>query len=94
VEQKEAVKSAKAGLAMLDKTGKGLGKSRKSSKITQVSEAKNKEAKAKPKEANGATKVPEDPMKADFQANLEKAKKAIKDTKSAMTAAASKMFAF
>jgi hypothetical protein len=33
-------------------------------------------------------------MKATFQANLEKAKKATKDAKGAMTAAASKMFTF
>jgi hypothetical protein len=33
-------------------------------------------------------------MKATFQANLEKAKKAAKDAKGTMTAAASQMFAF
>jgi hypothetical protein len=33
-------------------------------------------------------------MKANFQADLEKAKKAAKDTKGMMTAAASKMFFF
>ncbi len=38
--------------------------------------------------------MPKDPMKANFQANLEKAKKAAKDAKGAMTASASKMFAF
>jgi hypothetical protein len=87
VKQKEVVKSAKAGLALLDGTSKGSGKSSKESK-------KAKEAKAKSKEADGATKVPEDPLKANFQANLEKAKKAAKDAKGAMTAAARKMFAF
>jgi hypothetical protein len=88
VEQKEAVKSVKAGLALLDRTSKGSGKSRKSTK-------KTKEAKAKSKEADGATnKVPKDPMKANFQADLEKAKKAVEDAKGAMTAAASKMFPF
>jgi hypothetical protein len=86
-EQKEAGKSAKAGLALLGGASKGLGKSRKSLK-------KSKGAKAKSKEANGVTKVPKDPMKATFQANLEKAKKAAKDAKGAMTAAASQMFAF
>ncbi len=39
-------------------------------------------------------KVPEDPMKAAFQADLQKAKKAVKDAQGAMTAAASEMFAF
>jgi hypothetical protein len=87
VEQKEAVKSAKAGLALLDGASVGLGKLGKKSK-------KAKEAEAKSKEAKGATKVPKDPMKANFQANLEKAKKATEDSKSTMTAAASKMFAF
>jgi hypothetical protein len=33
-------------------------------------------------------------MKASFQADLEKAKKAAKDTQGAMTAASSEMFAF
>jgi hypothetical protein len=87
IEQKEAVKSTKTGLALLDGASEGLGKLRKNSK-------KAKEAKAKSKDANGVTKVPEDPKRAIFQANLEKAKKAAKDTKGAMTTAASQMFAF
>jgi hypothetical protein len=87
VEENEAVKSAKAGLALLDGTSKGLEKLSKKSK-------KAKEAEAKSKEADGVTKVPKDPMKANFQANLAKAKKASKDAKGAMTAAASKVFAF
>ncbi len=53
------VKSAKAGLALLDGGSKWLEKLGKSSK-------KAKEAKAKSKEANGATKVTKDPMKATF----------------------------
>jgi hypothetical protein len=87
VEQKEAVRSAKACLALLDRASKGSGKLRKSSK-------KAKEAEAKSKESDGASKVPKDPMKATFQDNLEKAKKAAKDAKGAMTTAASQMFAF
>jgi hypothetical protein len=87
VEHKGAVKSEKAGLALLDRTSEGLGKSRKSLK-------KAKDAEAKSKEAKEATKVPKDPMKATFQANLEKANKTAEDTQDAMTAAASKMFAF
>ncbi len=46
----------------------------------------------KSKEVKGATEVPEDPMKAGFQANLEKTKKTAKDTQGATTTAASKMF--
>ncbi len=80
------VKSAKASLALLDGTSKWSGKSRKLKKA--------KEAKAKSKEAEGATKVPKDPMKAAFQVNLEKDKKAAKDAHGVMTTAASKMFAF
>jgi hypothetical protein len=87
VEQKEAVKSAKAGLAFLDRASEGLGKSSKKSK-------KAKEAEAKSKEADGATEVPKDPMKANFQAKFEKAKKAAKDAKGAMNTAASQMFLF
>ncbi len=48
----------------------------------------------KAKEAKGVTKVPNNPMQATFQADLEKAKSAAKNTKGAMTAAASQMFAF
>jgi hypothetical protein len=49
---------------------------------------------AKSKEADEAIEVPEDPMKASFQANLAKAKKAAKDAQGTMTTDASKMFAF
>ncbi len=62
VEQKKAVRSAKAGLALLDGSSKGSGKLRKKSK-------KTKEAKAKSKEADGATKmpkVPKAPMNTNF----------------------------
>ena len=38
--------------------------------------------------------MPENPMEASFQADLEKAKKAVEDALGAMTAAASEMFAF
>jgi hypothetical protein len=81
------VKSAKTSLALLDRASKGSGKLRNNSK-------KAKRAKAKSKEAEGVTKVPKDPMRSTFQADLEKAKKAAKDTKGTMTAAASQMFAF
>jgi hypothetical protein len=74
------VKSTKAGLVLFDGTSKGSGNAM--------------EAKAKSKEGDAATKVPKDPMKVSFQADLAKAKKAAKDAKGAMTAAASKMFAF
>jgi hypothetical protein len=87
VEQTEVVKLAKTDMALLDGASKGSEKLSKKSK-------KVKEAEAKFKEADGATKVPKYPMKANFQANLEKAKKATKDTKGAMTTAANKMLLF
>jgi hypothetical protein len=55
---------------------------------------KAKEAKGKAKKADGATKVPDNPMRATFQADLEKAKKDGKNAKDVMTAAASQMFVF
>jgi hypothetical protein len=86
VEQKEAVRSARADLALLDGAS-NMGKLGRNPK-------KTKEAEAKSKETARATKVPEDPMKATFQADLEKAKKAAEDTKGAMNAAASEIFSF
>jgi hypothetical protein len=80
MEQKEAVKSAKASLSLLDGASKGLGKSKKTSK--------------KAKEAKSVTKVPNDPMRVTFQGNLEKAKSAAENAKGAMTAAVTQMFAF
>ncbi len=67
VENKEAVKLAKASLSLLDGARKGSGKSKKNSK--------------KAKEAEGMTKAPNDPMQATFQADLEKAKSAAEDAK-------------
>ncbi len=82
------MKLAKDSLSLLDGTSEGSGKSRKTLK-------KAKEANRKAKVADGATKVPGDPMtRASFQADLEKAKKATKNAKGAMTAAASQIFAF
>jgi hypothetical protein len=102
VEAKQAVKSAKTGLALLNETSAGLGKLRKAKKAkvkakeveakAKEAGAKAKEAEAKSKESEGATIVPKDPMKAAFQADLEKASKAVKDTQGTMTAATSEMF--
>ncbi len=97
MEHKQAAKSAKASLALLDGTSKGLQRDLRQKKLRQnamEAEAKAKEAKAKSKEAKEAITVPEDPMKAAFQADLEKAKKETKKSQGAMTAAASEMFAF
>jgi hypothetical protein len=93
MEHKQAVKSIKASLALLDGTSEGSGKLRKPKKAKEA-KAKAKEAKAKSKEAKGVTKVPKDPMKDAFQVDLEKAKKATKDAQGAITTAASKMSMF
>jgi hypothetical protein len=65
VEQKEVVKLAKASLSLLDGASKGSGKSRETLK--------------KAKEAKYMTKVPNDPMQATFQVDLEKTKSATKN---------------
>jgi hypothetical protein len=79
VEKKEAVKSAKASLSLLDRASKGLRKPKKTSK--------------KAKEAKGVTEAPDDDMQDTFQLDLEKAKLAAENAKGVMTAAANKMFA-
>jgi hypothetical protein len=60
VEQKEGVKLTKASLSLLEGASKGSGKSRKTLK--------------KAKEAKGVTKVPDNPMRVTFQADLENAR--------------------
>ncbi len=80
VEQKETVKLAKASLSLLDRASEGSGKSNKTLK--------------KAKEAKGVTDVPNDPMQATFQVDLEKVKSAAENAKGAMTTAATQMFAF
>ncbi len=55
---------------------------------------KAREAKGTAKEADGMTKVPDNPMRAAFQVDLEKAKKATKNAKGGLTTAASHIFAF
>ncbi len=90
---KQVVESTRAGLALLNGTSGGLRNNHKK-KATKEAKAKTPETETETKEAKGATKVPKDTMKAGFQADLEKAKKALEDAKGTMTAAASEMFAF
>jgi hypothetical protein len=99
-EAKKAVKSAEAGLALLNGTIPGTKKSCKKKVLAKAKEAA-KEALAKvpdpeseAKEAEEAPEVTKDTMKAGFQVDLEKAKQAQEIAKGAMTAAASEMFAF
>jgi hypothetical protein len=99
-EAKKGVESAEAGLALLDGTSAGMTSKRKKKVLKKAKEA-TKEALAKvpgpkseAKEAEEATEVTKDTMKAGFQVDLEKAKQAQNIARGAMTAAASKMFAF
>jgi hypothetical protein len=102
VEQREVVKLARTGLALLDRISiEGPGKTGKKSRKTQEAKAKAKKAKAKakeaegqPKEAGGATKAPKDPVKAIYLADLVKANQGPAISKGAMNAAGSQMFAF
>jgi hypothetical protein len=99
VEAKKAAESAEAGLALLDGTSTGSRKNckkkapEKAKEATKEALAKTQETKSETKEAEEATNVTEDSMKAGFQVDLEKAKKAMEDAKGAM-AAASQIFAF
>jgi hypothetical protein len=66
----------------------------KAKKATKEALTKTQETKSEAKEAEEATNVTEDSMKAGFQVDLEKAKQAWEDAKGKMTTAASKMFMF
>jgi hypothetical protein len=99
-EAKKVVELAEAGLALLGGTSAGSRKNCKKKALAKAKEAakeasaKTPETKSETKEAEEATKVTKDTMKAGFQADLEKAKIAMEDAKGAKTAEASKMFAF
>jgi hypothetical protein len=100
VEAMKAAEPAEAGLTLLNGTSAGSRKNPKKKALAKAKEAtkealtKTQENESETKEAEEATNVNEDSMKAGFQVDLEKAKKAIEDGKGAMTAAASQMFAF
>jgi hypothetical protein len=99
-EAKKAVESARTGLSLLDGTGarsrrfhkkKVLAKANKAAKEAL---AKAQDSELEAKEADEATEMNNNTMKAGFQEDLEKAKQAQGIAKGAMTAAASKMFTF
>ncbi len=99
-EAKKAVKLAEAGLALLNGTSPGTKKNHTKKVLAKAKEAA-KEALAKvpdpeseAKEADEATEVTKDTMKAGFQVDLEKAKQAQEIAKGAMTADTSGMFVF
>ncbi len=88
------------GLALLNGTRAGSRKICKKKALAKAKEAakealaKTPETKSEAKEAEEVTKVTKDRMKAGFQADLEKAKKAMEDAKGTMTAEASQLFVF
>jgi hypothetical protein len=95
-EAKKAVESARAGLSLLDRTET---KSRwfckkKAKEATEKALAKAQDSKPEAREAEEASKVNDDSMKAGFLEDLEKAKQAQSTAKGAMTTAGSKMFMF
>jgi hypothetical protein len=89
---KEAVKSARAGLALLEEKARKLSK-KKTKEGKKVAPAKAPEPKSAAKEAEVAPAANDD-MKASFSSDLEKAKQAQRIAMGTMTAAASKMFSF
>ncbi len=93
---KKAIESARAGLSLLDSTG---AKSRrfckkKAKEAAEKALAKAQDSKSEAWEANKASKVNDNSMKAGFWEDLEKAKQAQSTAKGAMTTAMSKMFMF
>jgi hypothetical protein len=98
VEAKKAAELAEAGLALHNGTSTGSRKNcnkkalAKAKEATKEALAKTQETESEAKKAEEVTDVTEDLMKAGFQVDLEKAKKAMEDAKGTMTAAASKMF--
>jgi hypothetical protein len=79
-EAEKAVESAEAGLALLDGTSAGTTSKRKEKALAEAKEAAQKALAKVPgpeseaKEAEEATKVTKDTMKAGFQVDLEKVK--------------------
>ncbi len=81
VEANKAAELTEAGLALLNGTSAGSKKNCKKKAPAKAKEAlaKAQETKSEFKEAEEATKVTEDSIKAGFQVDLEKAKKAMED---------------
>jgi hypothetical protein len=107
-EANKAITSARAGLSLLEETEKKASKEKKkkheekSKESEKPTEGEDVTPKA-PEEAPvpeaalqeaGVAPVTTDQMKANFSADLEKAKQVLCSAKGAMAAAASKMFAF
>jgi hypothetical protein len=95
-EAKKAVESARAGLSLLNGTGARSRRFHKKKAKEAAKEAltKAQDSKSEAKEADEATKVNNNTMRAGFQEDLEKAKQAQGIARGTMTAAASKLFTF
>jgi hypothetical protein len=95
-EAKKAVESARAALSLLNgtrvKARRSCKKKTKEAKKDATAKAPYSESDAK--EAKYALEAKDNPMKAGFLEDLEKAKQAQRTAKGAMNVAASKMFAF
>jgi hypothetical protein len=95
-EAKKAVESARAALSLLDGTGMKSKRvcKKKAREAAEKALAKAQDSKSEAREAEEASKVNDDSMKAGFLEDLEKAKQAQSTVKGTMTAAVSKMFTF
>jgi hypothetical protein len=99
-EATKAAELAEAGLALLEGTSAGTTSKHKKKVLVKAKEPakeallKAQETKSETKEADEASNVTEDLMKAGFQVDLEKAKQARETAQGAMTAAANLMFTF
>ncbi len=95
-EAKKAVESAGAALSLLDGTGTKAKRfcKKKARESMEKALAKALDSKSEAKEAEEASEVNNDAMKAGFLEDLEKAKQAQSTDKGAMAAAAGKMFMF
>jgi hypothetical protein len=98
-EAQKVVELAEAGLALLSRKSAGTRKNCKKKVLAKANEAAKKalakvpDLESEANEAEEATKVTKDTMKACIQVDLEKAKQAQEIAKGAMITAASEMFA-
>ena len=97
---KRAIMAARAGLSLLDSTGARSKIHCKKKALVNAKEVANEalgktqDSKSEAKEADEATKVNNNTMKAGFQEDLEKTKQAQETAKGTMISAASLMFTF
>ncbi len=95
-EAKKAIESARAALFLLDGNGAKAKRSckKKTREAKKDATAKAPYSKSDAKEAKDAPEANDNPMKAGFLEDLEKAKQAQRTAKGAMNVATSKMFTF